>query len=311
MEPSSEESFTSHIKSSKLRNQWSWLCHIIKRYQKLGILPRWIFSSGQPVSLPFFILLLFFILSIGVVWRRSSHCSHIFIDLGSNVGDSIEKFVDPYNHQYRHSYLAKIVREHKWQAKDFCIYGFEGNPRFKEKLANLEKFLGSVTKRIQIFTETVVTTQNGLVPFYLDENSYQHNFWGSSLIASHRDVWMSGKKSIQVYGIDFSSFLAQVLGCSFRSCKDRRKAKTVIVQMDVEGEEYSILRQLLMRNMLCGVIDYLLVEFHSHAFRLDDNTTVKGAPPLEFEKCFHWLAQHPECKTTVITQGLVDDYQNV
>lgn len=258
------------------------------------------------------VLLTCTLLVFGVVRKRYNHCSHIFIDLGSNVGDSIEKFVDPYNHQHRHSILAKIVREHQWKAKDFCIYGMEGNPRFNEKLRNLERSLVSTCKRIKIFTETVATTQNGMVTFYLDQNSYQHNFWGSSLIASHRDVWMSGKKSIPVYGIDFSSFLAQVLECSFTSCYHRRKAKTVIVQMDVEGEEYSILRQLLIRNMLCGVIDYLLVEFHSHAFRLADNSTiVPNAPPLEFENCFHWLTQHPECHTTVITQGLVEDYQTI
>jgi len=299
----SDESFTY--------KKWKRLFQLAKRYPQLGTISYKRVSNSISNYLFIMLFLALLVLTGLVMWKRSTPCSHIFIDLGSNIGDSIEKFVDPHNHQYQHSRLAKLVREHQWRAKDFCIYGFEGNPRFNERLEALEKSLASVTKRIRIFTETVATTRNGLVPFYLDMHSFQHNFWGSSLVASHKDVWMSGNKSIQVYGIDFSSFLARVLRCSIPSCFHRRKAKTVVVQMDVEGEEYSILRQMLLRNMLCGVVDYLLVEFHSHAFRLEDNSTVPGAPPLEFEKCFHWIAQHPECKTTVITDDLVDDYQTI
>eukprot|EP00871_Galdieria_phlegrea_P004220 jgi/Galph1/479/GphlegSOOS_G5246.1 len=267
----------------------------------------------QPFSSIGFVLLLsvavfgcFFLFKIS-----SPQCSHIFIDLGSNSGDTIQKFVFPDDPKHQHSFLSQWVRKHQWKAKDFCIYGFEGNPRFSKELEKLQNSIKNTVKSIRIFTETVATTTNGPVTFYLDELSYEHNYWGSSLVPSHRDVWMSGKKSIISYGIDFSSFLAQLLSCSFHSCSRAKQGKTVIVQMDVEGEEYEILRQLLVRDMICGVIDYLFVEFHSHAFRLDDNTTVVGAPPLEFESCFHWLVRHPNCKTVAVTDGLVDDYQNV
>ena len=54
----------------------------------------------------------------------------------------------------------------------------------------------------------------------------------------------------------------------------------VVVKMDIEGEEYSLLPALISSGVLCGCVDLLLVEWHVR----NSKWFLRGALPLPIER---------------------------
>jgi len=237
-------------------------------------------------------------------WRIESAtpCSKIFIDLGSNDGESIQAFLHPDGADPRHPLPPRIssgklimhVRHLGWNVSDFCIYGFEGNPRFTEILGQVEKRESRFARVVQIFKETVVGVHNGEVKLYLDDVNEQHQFWGSSVMRDHESVLRSSGNFTNVISVDFADFLEELLLLESR----KEQKPFVVVKMDIEGSEYEILRHLAVRGLLCLTMDYLFLEFHDHAFprRRDEF--------LAMEKTYTTILRSDECRTSLITDGM-------
>ncbi|KAL3919757.1 MAG: hypothetical protein SGARI_007125, partial [Bacillariaceae sp.] len=138
-----------------------------------------------------------------------------FIDLGTNIGDSVGYFVDNaidpcsplwaaknpklrFNEEFPRPHLdvATLQVQHRGskgnplfgmlqkQAQDvasesFCVYGMEGNPAFTERLSKLENYIRTMEPRpvqhVHIFTESVVTATDGPTKLYLDKTSVEQN----------------------------------------------------------------------------------------------------------------------------------------
>ena len=190
----------------------------------------------------------------------STKCLNAFFDLGANRGDSIIKFFSPF--AYR-SPFARFLQAQKWNPKEFCVFAFEGNPIFNASLTHVEKTLNDKFKLLEIYRQTVVVADEpeGPVPFYLDITNARNNFWGSSLLRSHPDVTKSGKLiAVTVKGVNLGRFVEERVD----------PQGIVVVKMDIEGAEYSVLRDLLVTGRLCqrdkdgnNLFDYMNVEFHS------------------------------------------------
>lgn len=183
-------------------------------------------------------------------------CPNAFIDCGSNRGDSIAKFLRPDQHQ---GSLADFFREKKWNPKEFCVFGFEGNPHFNKTLSALEAGSKDKALHVEIRQQTVITGKEGPVTFYLDTVNPNGSFWGSSLLEHHWDVQRSGKVKVVADGINLGKFVSERVD----------PAGIVSVKMDIEGAEYDVVRDLVDSGMLCrkdargnNLFDFMNIEFH-------------------------------------------------
>ena len=187
---------------------------------------------------------------------RAYPCPNAFLDLGTNRGDSILKFLEPENHG---GVLASFFKEMKWNPKEFCVFGFEGNPHFNATLEELEHKHAHEAKLLKIFRQTVVVAEDGPVTFYLDTVNPGAHFWGSSVLEHHVDVEKSGKVKIIAKGINLGKFVEEHVD----------PKGVVMVKMDIEGAEYQLMRELISSGRLCkkdeqgnNLFDYMNIEFH-------------------------------------------------
>ena len=130
------------------------------------------------------------------------------------------------------------------------IYAVEGNSKFDPVLVEIKNKY-SKSHDIILFNGTVVTTYDGFIKFYLDnENTKIHPMHGSSINENHFDVVRSNKQFELKPCIDFARLLKQYDENDF-----------IVVKMDVEGAEFDLLIHLIKENAL-KLIDVFIVEYH-------------------------------------------------
>jgi hypothetical protein len=171
--------------------------------------------------------------------------------------------------------------------EDYCYFGVEGNPAFTKRLKRLQELLmhgdgdgddsysdplglPPPVRSARFYTETVGAGADGPVTFYLDTVNEGANYWGSSLLATHRDIQHQsepgekggGPRGTTVQGITLTSLLRRHVDAGAEG------GGHVIIKMDVEGAEFAILNEASDSGILCELkekgfrID-ALVEFHS------------------------------------------------
>lgn len=177
---------------------------------------------------------------------------NVFFDFGANEGDSLRSFTSDDGAMGGEG-LTGMGKLGKWD-----LWGFEANPVFTKQLKQLEQHLSSIKTadgenqyRVFMRTESAITTQNGRVTFFLDTVNERANYWGSSLLAQHRDVMASGKKGVTVDGYAISELILSKYS----------KDDYIVVKMDVEGSEFDLLVDM-MKTGAMQYVDVLLCEYH-------------------------------------------------
>lgn len=151
----------------------------------------------------------------------------------------------------------------------YCYFGVEGNPVFTDRLRRLQEGILRTQPRpvrwAQFFTETVAAAADGPTVLYLDTKNEARNYWGSSLLHSHKDVQASANPDGQVYQ-------AQVKGITLTTLLRERvvpeHGSHVLIKMDIEGSEYGLLNEARDSGILCELTEKairvdLMVEVHS------------------------------------------------
>jgi hypothetical protein len=104
-------------------------------------------------------------------------------------------------------------------------------------------------------------------------------FWGSSLIKSMPDVRKTADRNngtaieAKVYGMRLSTLLRRSLSAFDPNGEaDSKIGGSLLVKMDVEGAEYSIIKELAASKTLCEYVGLnnnvtLIVEYHQRLFR--------------------------------------------
>ena len=197
--------------------------------------------------------------------RQVKQRRKLFLDLGANCGNSYAYFQDPQNVR------TAITSE-------FTSYLFEPQPEvFQKWLLPLQQRVG---ERIHVFN-VAVADRNGTVSFGVDsaypsdlctlDKGYPHG--ASSLYA---EVHGAAPQQVTVPSLDFATFFEGLhIGYDDH----------VIMKIDIEAQEFVILRQLMQRGLLC-YIDELYVEWHTLPSALSTTLT----RPM-FEKTFEFVAQ--------------------
>jgi hypothetical protein len=131
-----------------------------------------------------FILLFFFVCFI-TIWNcfttsietisstQIAKCGFIFIDGGSNVGDTISKFSavlssSPNFGSFNRfqielgisQWLKKYSYDSQMRKKEICVFGVEGNAKFSTTLKIAEKNCSEENFYCKIFVESVITAEN-------------------------------------------------------------------------------------------------------------------------------------------------------
>lgn len=146
---------------------------------------------------------------------------YVYIDMGTNNGDSILSFFGMDQNNYPKFLDQTLISEKEW-----IVYAFEANARFNEDIKDAtRKVLAKQPKvKFNLFTETAVWTRNGHIKFFLDKVNAGASYWGSSLKEQHVDVISSNKVSVDVVCVDIVDILKQY-----------NKNDFIVVKMDVEG----------------------------------------------------------------------------
>ncbi|KAG0043823.1 hypothetical protein BGZ83_011000 [Gryganskiella cystojenkinii] len=203
---------------------------------------------------------------------------YIFVDLGANGADSLETFLQSFNAKFSYSFPKPSWANHE----DAEIFLFEANPIFNTKLIQAKEKYTARGIKVNIFPSTVVDTEDGIRTFYLDTVNSEHDYWGSSIYASHPDAIKSNSTGTRLTSINISRWLLQnFLPRDF-----------VVVKMDIEGAEYEIVPH--MADMQAwSVMDELLVEWHGR--------DIGGGSPEEIE--LRWTRAQA-AKNKLISEGV-------
>ena len=182
------------------------------------------------------------------------NCKRVFLDFGSNIGVQIRKLYEPelysYNWGMLSSPLIPIFDDYfghgRHEDSDLCAIGFEMNPAHTARLKSLEELYDRCGYRTYIFTETAVSTFDGVIDFWSDNNTGDFE-WGASTVYAHRHASAQSVKSV-----DIARFLlTEILPF----------AHVIVCKMDIEGAEFTVIPHLIATGVMCQ-FDRFLVEWH-------------------------------------------------
>lgn len=157
------------------------------------------------------------------------NCALAYVDLGSNRGDSLKNFAQgrPDHHVKRALQTAMIG----WAPGASCVYAFEPNPRWTSTLFEVQQRIRNNVSSIKVHTETAVVDDNRTsVQLFLDPSPLSE---GTSIAHG------KGRESAFVRAINFHEWLTR---------KFASGPVPLVIRMDIEGFEYSLLRSLLIHG---------------------------------------------------------------
>ncbi|KAF9168542.1 hypothetical protein DFQ26_005573 [Actinomortierella ambigua] len=172
---------------------------------------------------------------------------YIFVDLGANRADSMEAFLKRPGAKFNYDFPKPSWANYE----DAEIFLFEANPVFNAQLVNAKQAADEKGIKVEIFPSTVVDVKDGIREFYLDTVNGAHDYWGSSIYASHPDAVRSGARPTLLTGVNIATWLL----------RNTLPRDFVVVKMDIEGAEYEVVPHLA-DNQAWAVVDHLLVEWH-------------------------------------------------
>ncbi|KAF9953377.1 hypothetical protein BGZ70_000265 [Mortierella alpina] len=172
---------------------------------------------------------------------------YIFVDLGANRADSLEVFLKNPNAKFAYDFPRPSWATHE----EAEIFLFEANPVFNGHLVKAKEACDERGIKVTIFPSTVVDVKDTIRTFFMDTVNDEHDYWGSSIYATHPDAVRSGAKGTDLTGINIATWLL----------RNTLPRDFVVVKMDIEGAEYEVIPHMADMGAWV-VIDHLLVEWH-------------------------------------------------
>ena len=186
-------------------------------------------------------------------------CSLVYVDIGTNVGDSLEAFaMRKPEERVRETLNAAVGRG--WEPATTCAYGFEPNPRWTTRLRNMQTRLAPRFANLTIFTETAIGGPEQVAqPMWLVAPKEARGVFAHLTV--ERPQGKQAKVATPVTTLRLSSWLRDV-------CAPRHGIKTpVVMRMDIEGVEYDTLFDLAAAGIGYNMDLYVTVEWHRGAKR--------------------------------------------
>ena len=232
--------------------------------------------------------------------KGNAMCSHgTFIDVGANQGDTLAAL---YASSAVDGLFSPVLRlsGSTHTPRSFCTYSFEANPmwstalleRAQAVLPNVSAHGGSLT----VCTETAVTAGDAgpEVTLYVDPRL---NAGSATIVSEKMNIPKHARREV-VPTLDLPRWLANHTRAKVRRRVIGGMLPPVILKMDIEGAEYSIMRELVSSGFMCHNVDVLVVEWHR------GKLNASLAVPPEVDTTLQWLLSAPSCKMRLFGIGL-------
>ena len=246
-------------------------------------------------------------------------CRHVFIDLGCNLGSNVAALYEfPHEPQGRRakSSLNRAFERYfgtsaQQRQRDACAICVEPNLHHAERLRLMETEHRKAGWRTTFLPRAASDVDGRELNFFFDgsRRGRKHGEWGASVFSTKDNRGTDGvaNASAPTLTLDVARLLQQrVLPRRLPASTGDAKRPAVIIKMDIEGSEFSVLSRLLALGLLCS-IDYLGVEFHDEAKFLS-LLTAAGAP-RNFARVLQYVREHagPQCHVELVNLGLRDN----
>jgi hypothetical protein len=247
--------------------------------------------------------------------RFFSHhkCSHIYLDVGTNLGVQIRKLAEP------HKYPGAPMLEHfralfgpsPWC--HVCAIGFEPNPAHSQRLHMLETRLRAAHAPPFFLFRAAASDADSALGFL--QRGYQgdpsrhlrtQNLKLASSLESGANAYnnASGPRNY-VPTVDLARVVHAAHASLIEKHGGQRAGSKLLMKLDVEGSETSILLHLVRSQALC-LIDTVKIEWHRAVPKWmvpegNAGVSVLGNVTEEVQQLFQRVlgAKHRDCRTTL------------
>eukprot|EP00191_Tetraselmis_sp_GSL018_P003297 CAMPEP_0177608188 /NCGR_PEP_ID=MMETSP0419_2-20121207/18330_1 /TAXON_ID=582737 /ORGANISM="Tetraselmis sp., Strain GSL018" /LENGTH=281 /DNA_ID=CAMNT_0019102845 /DNA_START=139 /DNA_END=984 /DNA_ORIENTATION=+ len=177
---------------------------------------------------------------------RFCKCDRVYLDVGSNIGVQVRKLFEPSKFPKA---LVKPVFEKYFGSNrsGVCAIGFEPNPLHTLQLMRIQESYRMKGWYTHFYTRTAVSTANGVAVFNID-NAPKNNHWGSSLVSVRS---RQPAERVLVSTVNLADFILNNFSPN----------STIVMKLDIEGGEFSVLPSLILSGALCA-LDCVLLEWH-------------------------------------------------
>jgi hypothetical protein len=226
-----------------------------------------------------------------VSWSNAStlvldDCPLLFLDVGSNIGMHTRFLYEPALYGDDHPY-AKVFDDHFGRARDgsrSCSLGFEPNPQHRPRHQALALAYARRGWRYKCFFAAVSGQRSAPLTFY-DHDKGKHQGWSFSIKKPELDgplqyflkyfEMLVGSKKLR--GESARKFVVPSLNLAkfvldFVSPKHER----VLMKLDVEGSEYSVVPDML-KSRAFKHFTLVTAEFHPHYCPMEAGGTMWSA----------------------------------
>ena len=162
-------------------------------------------------------------------------CKHIFIDVGANIGMHARFLFEPRNYP-QSIFSKKFVQLLSLERNLTCAIEIEPNPMHKKRHFYLKRYYNSIGLKYIYIPMGVGNGKN--TTYYLNPTIRGGVFneqWSFGIKNREKNL---KQKSYNIQTLDMSDII---------NCKRYTKGKTII-KMDIEGQEYTVVSNLLMRG---------------------------------------------------------------
>lgn len=204
--------------------------------------------------------------------RKGGGSSSIRTDAGAaNEQKSVKQ--QGYRSQLMHAFDTHFGPAEEDRNRLVCAYAFEPNPIHAPRLREMAAVYSSIGWRMK-YLPYAVGSSNGTLPL-LRENS---KFDQAAVLVKNASLFkhavIGDHNTVQVEVIDLMEFIEtqirtrtsdSTIGSSSRGSSTNKvggNTGRVVIKMDIEGEEYKLLPNLIASGVLCRYVDALYVEYH-------------------------------------------------
>jgi hypothetical protein len=201
-------------------------------------------------------------------------CKHFYFNIGVGDGQSIEEFINGTRWSTDRPTRAMVGYRVKndLMVDEFCIFAFEPNLAYSNRLYRMAKRLKSSVRYLHVFTGTLPGPQDSVIQVNFNKSSGKLLSWGDAL-EDVPDVITS-----QAQMLDLGKFMNDAFG-------ETGPRGRVLMRVDLEGAEVLIVRDIL--PIICKHVLKLEIEYHEARF---------GKKGICAQWMLHFMFSSPTCR---------------